>query len=213
MIAAIVRCYRLNWMLDKVLKNLEDIDFIFIAICNYTNDGREDSAIGIVRDLKQENVACVFYKKMEQKDLFNSCVGKLKTLGASHILINDADEILLKKDRNLVIKKMDEENLDSMHCTVIDYADMECKEHYEIRSHKPVIAIKPSAIFDGNRSVGSGGLMEEVHLHHFGHALNKADWKWKMDNLWYEPESIKQVIESKKIKANPPQELINRMGA
>lgn len=214
MICAIVRCYKLNWMLDKVLKNLADIDLVWLAICNYTNDNCEDLTSGIVRGLQQENVACIFYKPMAQKDLFNKCVQKLKSLGATYILINDADEILLKGDREKAIKKMSEENLDSMHCTVIDYADMGCNEHYEIRTHRPVIAIKPCAVFDGNRSVGtSGGLMEEINLHHFGHALNESDMEWKKSNLWYGVKSMNQVLMSNKIKANPPEELLNRMVA
>lgn len=213
MIAAIVRCYKLNWMLDKVLRNLSDLDLIWLAVCNFTQDETEDLTVNLLKALKQENVACIFYKQMEQKDLFNKCVKKLKDLGATHIFINDADEILLPNDRKRIMAKMDEHILDSMHCTVIDYADMECKEHYEIRTHKPVVCIKPTAIFDGNRSVGSGGLMEEIELHHFGHALDKHDWEWKMNNLWYEKKSIKKVIESNKVRANPPQELLNRMGA
>lgn len=213
MIAAIVRCYKLNWMLDKVLKNLSDVDLVLVAVCNFTNDNCEELTSGLVRNLQLENVACIFYKQMEQKDLFNKCVKKLSDLGATHIFINDADEILLPNDRKRIIAKMDEHILDSMHCTVIDYADMGCKEQYEVRTHKPVVCIKPTAVFDGNRSVGSGGLMEEIELHHFGHALDKDDWDWKMNNLWYEPESIKQIIESKKVRANPPQELLNRMGA
>ena len=213
MIAAIVRCYTLSWILDKVLKNLSDLDLVLLAICNYTADNSNEAVTKVAKLLKQDNVACIFYEAMEQKDLFNKCVKKLKDLGATHIFINDADEILLPNDRKRIMAKMDEHILDSMHCTVIDYADMECKEHYEIREHKPVVCIKPTAVFDGNRSVGSGGLMEEIELHHFGHALDKEDWNWKMNNLWYGPESIKKVIESKKVRANPPQELLNRMGA
>lgn len=213
MIAAIVRCYNLNWMLDRVLKNLSDLDLILLAICNYTDDKSDETATRVAKVLKQDNVACIFYEKMEQKDLFNKCVKKLKDLGATHIFINDADEILLPNDRKLIIAKMDEHILDSMHVSVIDYADMECKERYEIRSHKPVVAIKPSALFDGNRSVGSGGLIEEINLHHFGHALDKENMGWKMNNLWYEKDSFKEVLESKKYKANPPEELLNRMVA
>lgn len=208
MIGAIVRCYKLNWMLPCVLRNLADVDIVLLAICKYTNDDVRDDTPEAVRRLNQENVHCVFYPPMPQKDLFNKCVEKLKKFGVKTILINDADEILLKKDRDYVIRKIEENQTDSAHVTVIDYVGMDCKKRYEIRTHKPVVVIKPSAVFDGNRSVGSGDLYNDIKLHHFGYAMDKEDFDWKYNNLWYGQHSFNGIINTKIEDANAPEELL-----
>lgn len=210
MISAIVRCYNLTFMLDRVLRNLSDIDFVLLAICNYTDADEPSKVEAVVRDLNQNNVYCVHFPKMSQKDLFNNCIKRLSRLGSEIILINDSDEILLKDDRNRIIDKMlaNATEYDAVNVSVIDYADMGCSERYEIRTHKPVVAIKPFAFFNGNRSVEQGALMDSINLHHFGYAMSQPEMDWKMNNLWYEKESAQKIINSRKEKANPPLELM-----
>jgi hypothetical protein len=200
-------------MLKNVLENLKDIDLILLAVCNYTNDDCKTDIEEIVKSLDQDNVYCAYFKKMEQKDLFNKCVKRLKQLGAKVILINDADEILLKKDRDFIVNGMleNEFDFDAIHCSVIDYSKMDCSEMFEMRTHKPVVAIKPVSVFDGNRSVGSGKTFENITLHHFGYAMDESNLNWKMNNLWYKRGSANAILSSKKLAVNPPQELIGRM--
>ena len=150
---------------------------------------------------------------MAQKDLFNECVTRLSSLGSDVILINDSDEILLKKDRDFIIKQMimNDFDFDSVHCNLIDYKKLDCSEKYETRTHKPVVAIKPYVRFDGNRSVGQGALLNDINLHHFGYALDKNSMEWKIDNLWYEMASASNVLNSSVEEYNAPEELIRIM--
>lgn len=213
MISAIVRCYSLNFMLARVLKNLADIDFILLAVCNFTGTQDKSKVEEIVKSLKQENIYCAYFPKMEQRELFNTCIKRLSNIGSEVILINDADEILLKEDREKIITKMRENltDFDAVNVSVIDYSVMDCSEAYEMRTHKPVVAVKPHIVFNGNRSVEQGALMEDIKLHHFGYAMKPKDMDWKMNNLWYETESAQKIINSAKVKVNPPLELMEVM--
>lgn len=213
MISAIVRCYSLTFMLDKVLRNLSDIDFVLLAVCNYTDSEKPCEVWELVKNLNQKNVYCVNFPKMSQKDLFNECIIRLSRMGSEIILINDADEILLRDDRDRIISEMisNQNDFDAVNVSVVDYSNMEASERYELRTHKPVVAVKPNARFNGNRSVEQGALMEKTTLHHFGYALDENDMNWKMKNLWYQRESAQKIINSPKEKANPPLELMEVM--
>lgn len=200
-------------MLARVLKNLADIDFILLAVCNFT-DTKDDSKVEkIVKELKQNNIYCAYFPKMEQRELFNICIKRLSNLGSEVILINDADEILLKKDRNKIINKMRENitDFDAVNVSVIDYSEMDCSEVHEMRTHKPVVAVKPFVVFNGNRSVEQGALMEDIKLHHFGYAMEPEDLYWKMNNLWYERESAQKIINSSVEEFEAPIELLEVM--
>lgn len=213
MISAIVRCYSLNFMLARVLKNLSDIDFILLAVCNFTDTQDKSNVEEIVKGLKQNNIYCVYFPKMEQRDLFNSCIKRLTKLGSEIILINDADEILLKRDRNKIITKMRENltDFDAVNVSVIDYSEMDCSEAHEMRTHKPVVAVKPYVEFNGNRSVEQGALMADIKLHHFGYAMEPEDLYWKLNNLWYERESAQKIINSSVEEFEAPIELLEVM--
>lgn len=211
MIGAIVRCYNLTFMLKGVLESLADIDIVLVAVCNFSGDNREEKVTEILHNLKQDNVICSFYPNMPQNELFNRCKDKLNSMGVDIILINDADEILLKNDRDRVIRRLVESQCDAIHATVIDYANLDATERFEERTHKPVVAIKPCAFFDGNRSVVGGDLMEDVMLHHFGYALDEDEMAWKLNNLWYRKQSAKAVICSRKDSIKPQTELIGRL--
>lgn len=209
MISAIVRCHTMNHMLDKVIRNLNDIDFVLVAVCNFTNDEVRSGVEEILKNANQDNVYCAYFPRMEQRDLFNACVDRLDLLGSDVILINDADEILLKEDRDEIVTAMlnNKNDYDAVHTTVIDYALMDASEMYELRTHHPVVAIKPTAFFEGNRSVGDGKLMEDVILHHFGYAKDLNGLDWKMKNLWYNKESADKIMGSKISKCSAPTEL------
>lgn len=191
-IGAIVRCYYITEYLERVLKNLKDIGSI--AVMNYRFNGVnevEDKTLEVVSKLNQANVKLFKGEGIDQHEIFNKGLGILKD--CDFVFILDADEFLLKADREKIIEDMIKKGFGFGFANVLDYKDM--NNIYPIRNHKPVVCVKPSEpqdVFYEIRNVmgASGSKLPDVCLHHFGYALNESNLKWKKDNLWYAPKGI-----------------------
>lgn len=206
-IGAILRSYKLTSYLRYVLKNLSDIDLVIVPTGPYANVlPSEDNTVEIIRDLKQPNVLVKPHKGFEQKDLFNECMSYMKDM--DFVLVNDADEILLKKDREEIIRRMVDKKANAGMCSVIDYQSD--SSAFPIRTHKPVVVIKPEVRFDGNRSVayGDGVMADDIYLHHFGYCMNPEEMLWKLKNIWYEKDSFLEIVSQSPTEIPKPKELL-----
>lgn len=205
-VAAIVRCYKITGYLERVLKNLSDIDLIIVANGPYPGVPREeDNTLEIVRKLKQKNILVYLHDGKEQKDVFNECLSLLANY--DFVLINDADEFLLREDRKNILDKMVDRGVDADVgiCPVIDYSPD--GKRYPLRDHMPIVAVRPYVKFVGNRSVFyGGGVVGHFYLHHFGYALKK-DMEWKKKNIWYPSESFDEIVKNPTESYHKPEEL------
>lgn len=205
-VAAIVRCYKLTEYLQRVLLNLRDVDLIIVANGPYEGIPREeDNTAEIVRSLRQENILIYPHEGKPQKEVFNDCLKLLTNF--DFVLINDADEFLLKEDREKIIEKMIDRGVDADVgiCPVIDYAPD--GKRFPIRGHQPIVVVRPYVRFDGNRAASyGGGVVGNCVLHHFGYALK--DMEWKMKHLWYPSESAEEIMTQPTEDYKKPEELI-----
>lgn len=210
-IGAIVRSYKLTHFLSKVLRNLSDVDLLIVSNGSFksVSDNEQDDTLKIVKEVDNKNTLVHLHHGQEQKDVFNTCMSFMRDM--DYVLINDADEILLKKDREELISRMVEKRADAGMCTVIDYAPG--LKRYPIRTHKPQVILKPEAVFSGNRSAdyGQGVIATDIHLHHFGYAMEQPDMDWKYKNLWYQRHSFSEVVGQQAEAFEVPKEIIEIM--
>jgi hypothetical protein len=211
MTGAIVRCFRLTDYLERVLRNLSDIDKIIVA--NYRYNGVEDLEDKTPEIAKKfSNVILKQGIGKEQHEVFNECVKELKD--CDWIFINDADEFLLPKDRGFILEQCNKFNPDAGLACVLDYAD--AKHIYPKRSHHPVVIVKPSTAFYTTRCINADYclIFHDINIHHFGYVFDKETLDWKRNGEWYKAEKneITRMINKKPLKTDTPKELLELLG-
>lgn len=202
MIAVIVRCYYLTDYLKAVLKSYAWADKVLVA--NYRFTGvtvAKDNTQKICEELNQPNVILKKGKARSQLSVFNLCQDELK--GSDLIFINDADELLERKDQEKIVKGMSKVY---GVCNIVDYID---REHiYLPRKHYPLIAIRPPVKWtDIRRCEGIGKSFQDITLHHFGYMMNHKEWKEK--NLWSSKKSYDDITSKPIIPYEMPEEIRN----
>lgn len=211
MTGAIVRCYRLTHYLERVLKNLSDIDKIVVA--NYRYNGVEDVEDNTPQIAnKFSNVILKQGKDKLQHEVFNECIKELQD--CDWIFINDADEFILKSDRQVILDKCREFNPDAGLACVLDYAD---NNHiYPKRTHHPVVVVKPTATFYTTRCINADYclIFHDINIHHFGYVFDKKTLDWKRNGEWYKAEKneITRMINKRPLKTDTPKELLELLG-
>lgn len=206
MIGVIIRSYHLTKYLKAVLKSLKDLDVIIVA--NYRFKGAEpkpDNTKEIIESLNQKNIIFESGEGKEQHEVFNDCLGKLTD--CSYVFINDADEFLLKKDREEILETMINRNKDTGFCFMKDYASY--TQCYPIRNYRPIMIIKPKIRFYEVRNAWHGeGCFFDKYIHHFCYLLNENDIKWKEG--WHGAfKEVNRIISQEKNDCKIPEEIMN----
>jgi len=203
-IGAVVASYHLTKYLKAVLKSLKDIDTVLVV--NHRFEGAKensDDTEKIVKDLNQHNVHLIKGKGKKQHEVLRDGVQEL--WDCKYIIINDADEFLLKKDRREMIETMLAHRTEVGFCKVIDYASY--SQRYEIRGYKPAMIVKPVTRFPIGRTVEYGnGIYFNKYVHHFGY-VDKKNIEWK--HGWYNApvKEIDRIMGQKKYDCKIPEEI------
>ena len=124
-----------------------------------------------------------------------------------YVIINDADEFLLKQDRKEMVEEMLTHRAEVGFCRCMDYASD--TQRYEIRGYRPAMIVKPTTRFPIGRTVEYGnGLYFDKYVHHFGYALDKENIEWKRS--WYNapPKEITRIMKQKKYDCKIPEEIM-----
>ena len=205
-IGAIVLSYHLTKYLKAVLKSLSDIDVVLVVNSRFA--GAEDSTddtLEILRELNQPNVIFVVDENKKQNVLLQESLVIL--WDCKYVIINDADEFLLKQDRKEMVEEMLTHRAEVGFCHCVDYASD--TQRYEIRGYRPAMIVKPTTRFPIGRTVEYGnGLYFDKYVHHFGYALDKENIEWKRS--WYNapPKEITRIMEQKKYDCKIPEEIM-----
>jgi hypothetical protein len=129
------------------------------------------------------------------------------------VFINDADEFILPKDRQVIIDGMRTLDRQVGYANVIDYITPYTA--YPLRPHKPTVAVRPSVKFYEVRNARGDGYFPDVYMHHFGYALPKKDVDWKLaDKKWYgvDFKNMETLINQSPRLVEPPRELLEILG-
>jgi len=212
MIGAIVRCYKLTDYLERVLKSLSDIDKIIVANYRYTGTEEVVNELSTEIAIKFSNVVIKKGENKLQHEVFNECVKDLQD--CEWIFIIDADEFLLKSDRQEILDKCREFKPDAGLACVLDYADT--THIYPKRTHHPVVIIQPNVCFYTTRCINADYclIFHDINIHHFGYVLPKETLDWKRNGEWYKAEKneITRMINKKPLKTDTPKELLELLG-
>ena len=205
-IGAIVLSYHLTKYLKAVLKSLSDIDVVLVVNSRFAGaEESTDDTLEILRELNQPNVIFVVDENKKQNVLLQESLVIL--WDCKYVIINDADEFLLRKDRREMLEDMLLHRAEVGFCRCIDYASD--TQRYEIRGYRPAMIVKPTTRFPIGRTVAYGnGLYFDKYVHHFGYALDKKNIEWKRS--WYNapPKEITRIMEQKKYDCKIPEEIM-----
>jgi len=205
-IGAIVSCYHLTKYLKAVLKSLADIDTVLVVNCRFAGAKESpDDTVKIVRELNQPNIVLVVDEDKKQHKVIQESLEIL--WDCKYVIINDADEFLLKQDRKEMVEEMLTHRAEVGFCRCMDYASD--TQRYEIRGYRPAMIVKPTTRFPIGRTVEYGnGLYFDKYVHHFGYALDKENIEWKRS--WYNapPKEITRIMEQKKYDCKIPEEIM-----
>jgi len=205
-IGAIVSCYHLTKYLKAVLKSLADIDTVLVVNCRFAGAKESpDDTVKIVRELNQPNIVLVVDEDKKQHKVIQESLEIL--WDCKYVIINDADEFLLKQDRKEMVEEMLTHRAEVGFCHCVDYASD--TQRYEIRGYRPAMIVKPTTRFPIGRTVEYGnGLYFDKYVHHFGYALDKENIEWKRS--WYNapPKEITRIMEQKKYDCKIPEEIM-----
>lgn len=206
MIGAIVRSYYLTKYLKAVLKSLAHLDKIIVANYRFINaEKKEDNTEEVIKDYfsipRPSNITLIKGEGKEQHDIFNDCLEKLKD--CDYVFINDADEFILRKDRDEMVEQMMSRKLSAGFCDIIDYASL--TERYPSRPHRPVMIVKPDVKFYAVRNLHYGnGVFFDKYVHHFGY-VGELDWK----KSWYgAPKELERIPTQRKHDCKIPEEIM-----
>lgn len=193
-----------------MLKNYAWVDKIIVANYRFLRlngdpvEPASDNTEEIIKEVNLPNVELLKGEEvLTQAEVFDRARNRL--LDYDLIFISDADEILLPKDQQRIIKEIKPDTIQVV-CNVIDYATEDLRCIYPIRTHKPIVAVRPSIQFSGTRcGDGQGEFFNDVYMHHFGYVdIND----WKINNLWYQNDTYSWIISQPKIDFQPPEELV-----
>jgi len=205
-IGAIVSCYHLTKYLKAVLKSLADIDTVLVVNCRFAGAKESpDDTVKIVRELNQPNIVLVVDEDKKQHKVIQESLEIL--WDCKYVIINDADEFLLKQDRKEMVEEMLTHRAEVGFCRCMDYASD--TQRYEIRGYRPAMIVKPTTRFPIGRTVEYGnGLYFDKYVHHFGYALDKENIEWKRS--WYNapPKEITRIMKQKKYDCEIPEEIM-----
>lgn len=200
----IIRCYKLTEFLERVILNYKDADKIIVANFPFGNYSEEDNTATIAK--KFSNVTLLTGNSPKQQaEVFE--LAQKELLDCDVVFISDADEFLLKGDRQRCIDVLSMyPGVRKIECMVIDYSKPDATEAFSQRTHMPVVAFKPPVNFSGTRWCdGESKRLFDMHMHHFGYCIK--DLNWKFSNLWYPAHSADNIMCTMKRKMTPPKEL------
>ena len=202
---AIVRCYHLTEYLEAILKSLEHLDGVLVM--NYRFDGvpeAEDDTKQIVDKLNQVNVTYNTGNPLPQQEVFNKALKIFEYLQFDWVWINDADEFILRDDRDEIINFLETHAYNGGTTNVIDYTKF--GERAGIRTHRPTVIVRPYVRFFETRCADySNWYFKDIYMHHFGHMMKDKEWKEK--HLWYSKHSYDNVLCTKHEKCEVPDEI------
>ena len=209
-IGAIVRSYHMTKYLRAVLKNLAHLDVVLVA--NHRFRGAEekpDDTEEIVKDYK--NVILDKGDDSIQHEVFLSGLKILKKLDCGYVFINDADELMTRKDRDEMVAEMVSKKLSAGFARLIDYVSDPFhipQQHYPFREHRPVMIVEPGVKFYDTRNLMYGnGKFFDKYVHHFGYTCNEDDMKWKSG--WYAtPKQLAGVKKQRLYDCKIPDEIM-----
>lgn len=205
-IGAIIRSYYLTDYLERVVKNYSWIDRVVVANFMFprVDSSVRDKTESIINKLNQPNVVLLKDRSRhyDQAEVFE--MAKNKLLDCDLIFISDADEFLLKSDQEKIINDLNP-NSEKALCHVIDYC-LNTDYAFPLRTHKPIVAVRPKVRFVGTRDAeGQGQMFNDIYMHHFGYSIKEQEWK--RENIWYPSHSYDEIVCNTHTKYKKPDEL------
>ena len=213
-IGALIRCYHLTRYLKAILKSLDYLDEVLVVNAKFKGtEDRPDATEDIVRELGQKNVTLLKeeHDGEEQHEIIRAGLEVL--WGCKYVFINDADEFILRKDREEIVEQMATQRAEVGFCHLIDYVSEPFhipQQHYPFRGHRPTVIVKPSTTFYNIRNIRYGnGIFFDKCVHHFGYTWNSDDMNWK-HSFYEEAESkdLKDLTKRRKFDCKVPDEIM-----
>ncbi len=217
-VGAIIKSYHATSFLPIVLKQIAWVDKI--VVLNYrfkTAEVAEDNTREICSKFDHKNLIVDSGEGLSQWEIHNRGVEQVKDCELSWIL--DADEIILKKDQDIIIDRMKDRcpyfnRAEYAQCSFIDYKDDLYHASPE-RSGLVTVLINPNAVkFSGIRHVSCSvpiAKLPDAYVHHMMTVFPKETLDWKAE--WeHKEEKISKdtLLENWKLVRNvlPPKELV-----
>jgi len=208
-IGAVVRCYHLTKYLRAVLKNLAHLDVVLVA--NHRFKGAKkmpDDTEEIAKEYKN-----VIIDKGDDSIQYKVFLKGLEILkDCSYVFINDADELITRKDRDEMVEHMARKKLQAGFANLIDYVSDPFhipQQYYPFRAHKPVVIVQPGVRFYDTRNLIYGnGVFFDKYVHHFGYTLGENEMEWKRG--WYAtPKQLDNVKKQRLYDCKIPDEIMD----
>jgi len=210
-VGCIIRSYHLTDFLKPVIKNMAWVDKIVLGNYRFKSVRvSDDNTKDICEDMKLENLVLKQGDYVDEHEGLNLCMEEFGDK-FEYVFIIDGDEILLRKDQETILNRLREEKKDAGLCTVIDFVK-DLRHRAKIRTHKPLVIIKPNGRFYESRGAnyGEGIVFNDINLYHLGYLVKDLDWK--RCNYWDCPKKIDNIVYGEIEEYNPPKELLEILG-
>jgi hypothetical protein len=200
---ALIRSYGLTKYLPAVLRSYSWVDKILVMNHRFKSvKERPDNTPTITAQFK--NAICKSGEGLNQHDVLNIGLEEFKDFHC--VFIADNDELFKRLDQQKVSEEL--QSNDAITCNILDYAK-DFEHIYPVRTHHPIVAVKPVVRFYDVRCAGGcHRYMHGVDLHHAGYIHPPEDIQWKLE--WSKPwehDAITSIIGSLSHEYSMPQEI------
>jgi hypothetical protein len=200
---ALIRSYGLTKYLTAVLESYSWVDKILVMNHRFREvKERKDETPILTAPFK--NAICKSGEGLDQNDVFNIGLEEFKNFNC--IFIADNDELFSRLDQQKIAEEL--QSNDAITCNILDYAK-DFEHIFPVRTHHPIVAVKPNARFYDVRCAGGcHRYMQDVNIHHVGYIHTPEDMAWKLEweRIW-ENDTIVNLIGKLSHEYSMPQEI------